>query len=229
MGTVLNIPPVKIGMLSPGGMGAAVGKVLKDAGHEVFVATDGRSDETKERGQAFEDVGTIKQLVDQVDVIICICGGMGVFAVYGIDTENEVVEFPVAQEVVEAGFKGIYVDCNTIISDPAQARWEVALADYVNSNGASYVSASLYGYPDRDGRVMFVSGDSAEDVVAILPREGEIVGGTRHPRSDTLGALHIETVEGDAKGHKRYMIEENVPSNPENYSRTDDKWVEENG
>jgi hypothetical protein len=69
--------------------------------------------------------------------------------------------------------------------------------------------------------VLFVSGDSAEDVVAMLPQEGE----------DTLGALHIETVEGDAKAHKRRMIEENVPpaEDLENYSRTDDKWVEENG
>jgi hypothetical protein len=202
-------------------MATAMGNVFKNAGHEIFVATDGRSDETKERGQAFKDFGTIQKLANEVDVIFCICGGQGVFAVYGIDTEDEVVESPVAQEVAKAGFKGIYVDCNSIISDPAQARWEIALADYMNSNGMSYVSGSLYGYPDRDGRVLFVSGDSAEDVVAMLPQEGE----------DTLGALHIETVEGDAKAHKRRMIEENVPpaEDLENYSRTDDKWVEENG
>ena len=138
---------------------------------------------------------------------------------YGIDTESETVEFPVAMEVVEAGFKGTYVDCNTIISDPAQARWEVALADYVNSNGASYVSAALYGYPDRDGRVMFVSGDSTEDVVAILPKEGE----------EALSALSIEALEVDAKTYKREMIVENTPPDPENYSRTDDSWIAENG
>lgn len=198
-------------------MATAVGNVLKDAGHEVFVATDGRSDETKERGQAFEDLETIQKMADEVDVIFCLCGGMGVFSVYGIDTENEIVEFPVAKEVIEAGFKGIYVDCNSIISDPDQARWEVALADYVNSNGASYVSGSLYGYPDREGRVLFVNGDSAEDVVAMLP-EG-------------LGALHIETVDGDAKAYKRQMIEENVPPEEDlkNYSRTDDSWIEKHG
>jgi hypothetical protein len=197
-------------------MATAVGNVFKSVGHEVFVATDGRSDETKERGQAFEDVGTIQKLVDEVDVILCLCGGMGVFAVYGLDTAGEVVEFPVAKEVLEAGFKGIYVDCNSIISDPAQARWEVALADYVNSNGASYVSGSLYGYPDRDGRVLFVSGDSAEDVVAMLP-EGN--------------ALLIEQVEGDAKAYKRRMTEENAPSEKdlENYSRTDDSFIAKNG
>lgn len=197
-------------------MATAVGNVFKNAGHEVFVATDGRSDETKERGQAFEDVGTIQKLVDEVDVIFCLCGGHGVFAVYGLDTEGEVVEFPVAKEVLEAGFKGIYVDCNSIISDPAQARWEVALADYVNSNGASYVSGSLYGYPNQDGRVLFVNGDSAEDVVAMLP-EGN--------------ALLIKQVEGDAKGYKRRMTEENAPSEKdlENYSRTDDSFIAENG
>jgi len=203
-------------------MATAVGNVFKSVGHEVFVATDGRSDETKERGQAFEDVGTIQKLVDEeVDVIFCLCGGMGVFAVYNLDSEHEVVEFPVAKEVMEAGFKGIYVDCNSIISDPAQARWELALADYVNSNGASYVSGSLYGYPNRDGRVLFVNGDSAEDVVALMSKEGV----------DALSALHVEVVDGDAKAYKRQMMEENVPppEDVEKYSRTDDSWIEKNG
>ena len=199
-------------------MATAVGNILQNAGHEVFIATDGRSDETKERGQGFEDVGTIKQLVDQVDVILCLCGGMGVFAVYGIDTKDEVVEFPVAKEVMEAGFKGIYVDCNSIISDPAQARWEIALSEYVNSNGASYVSGSLYGWPNRDGRVLFVNGDDADEVVAMLP-EGR------------TAALEIKQVEGDAKEYKRRMIDENTPPEEDlaNYSRTDDKWIEKNG
>ena len=202
-------------------MATAMGKVFSSAGHEVFVATDGRSDETKERGQEFEDVGTIQKLVDEVDVIFCLCGGMGVFAVYNMDSKHEVVEFPVALEVMEAGFKGIYVDCNSIISDPAEARWEVALADFVNSNGASYVSGSLYGYPNRDGRVLFVSGDSAEDVVALLSPDG----------NDALSALHVEMVDGDAKAYKRQMMEENVPpaEDIEKYSRTDDSWIEANG
>jgi len=202
-------------------MATAMGKVFSSAGHEVFVATDGRSDETKERGQEFEDVGTIQKLVDEVDVIFCLCGGMGVFAVYNMDSKHEVVEFPVALEVMEAGFKGIYVDCNSIISDPAEARWEVALADFVNSNGASYVSGSLYGYPNRDGRVLFVSGDSAEDVVALLSPDG----------NDALSALHVEMVDGDAKAYKRQMMEENVPppEDVEKYSRTDDSWIEANG
>ena len=202
-------------------MATAMGNVFKKAGHEVFVATDGRSDETKERGAEFEDVGTIQKLVDEVDVIFCLCGGMGVFAVYNMDSKHEVVEFPVALEVMEAGFKGIYVDCNSIISDPVQARWEVALADYVNSNGASYVSGSLYGYPDRDGRVLFVNGDSAEDVVALMSPDG----------NDALSALHVEMVDGDAKAYKRQMMEENVPpaEDIEKYSRTDDSWIEANG
>ena len=44
---------MKIGILHPGSMGSSVGKVLQEQGHEVFWASDGRSEATRERAESF--------------------------------------------------------------------------------------------------------------------------------------------------------------------------------
>lgn len=45
-----------IGLVHPGSMGAAVGQVLLDRGHEVGWASAGRSDATRARAAGFTDV-----------------------------------------------------------------------------------------------------------------------------------------------------------------------------
>ena len=209
--------PANIGILHPGALGEIIGKEFQKNGCPVFTATEGRSQSTVDRAEQSEfiDVGTIKELVSEVDVIVSIMGGTGVFAVYGIDTPNETVSFPVAEEVINAGFKGVYVDANSVISEPSQARWEDALASYINGSGASYVSASIYGYPHQYSRIMFVSGDRADDIVSLLPEEGR-------------NFLHAEVSPCDAKAHKRQLIIDNVPIDIENYSRTDKSVIDAN-
>ena len=217
MVTALISRPANIGLLHPGVLGEVIGKQFQKNGCPVFTATEGRSQDTVDRAEKsdFVDLGTIEEMVSEVDVIVSIVGGEGGFAVYGLDTPNETVNFPVAEAVIHAGFKGVYVDANSIISDPKHSRWECALADYVNSSGASYVSASIYGYPDRDGRIMFVSGDRAEAIVSLLP-------------NDDHSFLHAEVSPCDAKDYKRQLIIDNAPPDPENYSRTDESWIDAN-
>lgn len=209
--------PANIGLLHPGVLGEVIGKQFQKNGCPVFTATAGRSQGTVDRADKsdFIDLGTIEEMVSEVDVIVSIVGGAGVFAVYGLDTPNEIVNFPVAEAVIHAGFKGVYVDANSIISDPEQSRWEHSLADYVNSSGASYVSASVYGYPNQDGRIMFVSGDRAEAIVSLLPK-------------DDRNFLYAKVSPCDAKEHKRQLIIDNAPPDPENYSRTDESWIDGN-
>ena len=214
---VLISRPANIGLLHPGVLGEVIGKQFQKNGCPVFTATAGRSQGTVDRADKsdFIDLGTIEEMVSEVDVIVSIVGGAGVFAVYGLDTPNEIVNFPVAEAVIHAGFKGVYVDANSIISDPEQSRWEHSLADYVNSSGASYVSASVYGYPNQDGRIMFVSGDRAEAIVSLLPK-------------DDRNFLYAKVSPCDAKEHKRQLIIDNAPPDPENYSRTDESWIDGN-
>jgi 3-hydroxyisobutyrate dehydrogenase-like beta-hydroxyacid dehydrogenase len=62
---------LRVGVLHPGAMGAAVGRVLVERGHEVVWLPDGRSDETARRAAAagLTPVSTL----DEADVILSIC------------------------------------------------------------------------------------------------------------------------------------------------------------
>lgn len=122
---------MKIGILSPGKMGSSIGLAAKQNGNEVFWASAGRSIGTRERADDYEfaDLETIENLASTCDMIISICMGGGVF--------------PNAIEVINSGFKGIYVDANHI-GDRSQ---ENHLAKLMDDAGIDYVDSAIYGWP----------------------------------------------------------------------------------
>jgi 3-hydroxyisobutyrate dehydrogenase-like beta-hydroxyacid dehydrogenase len=63
-----------IGLLHPGEMGAAVGRCLTSAGHQVLWASEGRGPESaaRARGAGLEDVGTAAEMADRAEVILSI-------------------------------------------------------------------------------------------------------------------------------------------------------------
>jgi 3-hydroxyisobutyrate dehydrogenase-like beta-hydroxyacid dehydrogenase len=86
---------VNVGLLFPGEMGAAVGAGVRG---RVLWASDGRSEATRRRAAAFEDVGTLAELVTCSEAILSIC--------------PPAVAEDVARQVAEHGFRGLYVDAN---------------------------------------------------------------------------------------------------------------------
>ena len=66
---------VKVGLLHPGEMGAAIGAVLRDRGHDVFWASRGRSGATAERAEqaGLMDAGDVEELSRRCDVVISVC------------------------------------------------------------------------------------------------------------------------------------------------------------
>jgi 3-hydroxyisobutyrate dehydrogenase-like beta-hydroxyacid dehydrogenase len=64
-----------VGLLHPGSMGAAVGKVLTQAGRTVVWASEGRSPESGARAQAagLEDAGAVTDLAAHSDLVLSIC------------------------------------------------------------------------------------------------------------------------------------------------------------
>jgi 3-hydroxyisobutyrate dehydrogenase-like beta-hydroxyacid dehydrogenase len=98
---------MKIGLLHPGEMAAAVGAALRISGHTVLWASTGRSAVTAERAEeaGLEDVGTVEELSGRSDVILSLCPPH--------------VALDIARSV--PGFAGIYVDANAV--SPATARW----------------------------------------------------------------------------------------------------------
>lgn len=85
--------------MHPGNMGAAIAASLKP---EVLWASQHRSTETVERAEAvgLNDAGTVASVVEQVDLILCICPPS--------------VAIEIGSLVGELGFDGIYVDANAV-------------------------------------------------------------------------------------------------------------------
>jgi len=134
---------VIVGLLHPGEMGSAVGRVLQDNGHEVVWASEGRSDATRERARSFRDAGTVDALAREVELILSICPPHGAVGV--------------ARAL--RGFDGIYVDANAI--SPMRAQEVAALHPRFVDGGI------VGGPPEEPGTTLYLSGDEAPAVAAL--------------------------------------------------------------
>jgi 3-hydroxyisobutyrate dehydrogenase-like beta-hydroxyacid dehydrogenase len=130
---------VKIGLLHPGAMGAAIGAAVDG---EVLWASEGRSEATRARAASFRDAGTLAALVAEADLILSICPPHA------------------ALEVARAcaGFDGLYVDANAI--SPARAREIAALQP-------RFVDGGIIGGPEAP--VLYLSGEEAAEAARLFP------------------------------------------------------------
>lgn len=137
---------VAVGLLHPGTMGAAMGRVLRDRGVEVWWASAGRSAETRARAGAagLTDAGTPARLVQRCDVVLSICPPDAAVEVAG----------------TVAGFEGVYVDANAIA--PATAH---RIAEIVSPR-AAMVDGGIIGQPPATsgGTRLYLSGQRAPEV-----------------------------------------------------------------
>ena len=148
-----------VAVLHPGRMGAAVGALLVAAGHDVRWLPAGRGPGTSRRA---DDAGL--RAADDLagcDVVLSVCPPEA-----ALDTARSV-----------AGFGGLYVDANAVApATSAQVR------EVVEAGGATYVDGGIIGGPPTEpGTRLYLSGDRADDVVALF--EGTV--------------LDARTVEGD--------------------------------
>jgi 3-hydroxyisobutyrate dehydrogenase-like beta-hydroxyacid dehydrogenase len=145
---------MKIGLLHPGEMGAAIGRVLVAAGHEVAWASAGRSEASRERaGRAgLRDLGTVDRVAATSEVVLSVCPPHAAREVAG--------------EVAASGFAGVFVDANAVA--PSTAREVAAI---VEGAGARFVDGGIVGGPPGDdaGPRLFLSdgGTSEGDAVAV--------------------------------------------------------------
>jgi hypothetical protein len=132
------------GLLHPGEMGAAVGRVLQENGHDVVWASEGRSDATRSRARTFRDVGSVAELAGEAGLILSVC------------PPHAALE--VARAV--AGFAGTYVDANAI--SPLRAREVAALHPRFVDGGI------VGGPPNEPGTTLYLSGADADGVAALF-------------------------------------------------------------
>ena len=144
-----------IGVLYPGEMGSALGRLLSGAGHCVVTTVDGRSTETARLATAagLEVLGSLENVVAASDVLLSLVPPAAAAST--------------ARHATECDFKpdAIYVDANSIA--PRTAR---AIAEMVEERGMQFVDAAIHGQSRRlpEHGVVYLSGAQAAFVGDLL-------------------------------------------------------------
>ena len=182
-----------VAILSPGDMGHAVGRLLRE--HELSVVTclTGRSERTRALSQqaGIADVPDLKELVQQSDLVMSI-------------TVSEVAP-QVCRQVADAmratGRAILFAECNAIA--PSKAK---EMEPVISDAGGRFVDVSIIGSPPRNGSSprFYTSGEHAPefegmagfglDVRNIGPNIGQASGIKMCYAAMTKGtaALHTE-------------------------------------
>jgi 3-hydroxyisobutyrate dehydrogenase-like beta-hydroxyacid dehydrogenase len=138
---------MRIGIVHPGAMGAAVGGMLAGAGRTVVWASQGRSAATTARARehGLLDLGTVVELADRCDIVLSICPPHAARDVAG----------------ALAGFPGLFVDANAVA--PATAR-EIA------GSFARFVDGAIIGAPPTapGSTRLYLSGEEAPAAAALF-------------------------------------------------------------
>jgi len=143
----------QIGILHPGEMGISIAASAQKSGHLVSWASEGRSPDTHARAARFElhDSHTIANLCAECAIIVSVC-------------PPHAAEM-VAQQVVEAGFTGIYVDANAI--SPARV---TQIDQMITTAGISFVDGGIIGGPawKPNSTWLYLSGPRADEIPAYF-------------------------------------------------------------
>jgi 3-hydroxyisobutyrate dehydrogenase-like beta-hydroxyacid dehydrogenase len=136
---------MRIGLLHPGAMGAAVGAALVGRGHDVVWVSDGRSAATRARAEeaGLRDLATLAGLADEAESVVSLCPPEHAAAV--------------ADAARAAGFTGRYVDANAIAPETARRI-------------APTVDGGVIGPPPRVAGTtrLYLSGPGADEVAALF-------------------------------------------------------------
>jgi 3-hydroxyisobutyrate dehydrogenase-like beta-hydroxyacid dehydrogenase len=154
----------RIGFLHPGEMGISIAASAQNSGHQVYWASEERSRATRDRAAKFElrDAGTVAQLCAECSILVSVCPP------HAAET--------VANQVLEAGFTGLYLDANAI--SPQRA---TQIGQAMAGAGAAFVDGGIIGGPawQRGGTWLYLSGPRAQDAAACFsagPLETSVLG-----------------------------------------------------
>jgi len=155
-----------VGVISMGKMGATLAHSLINSGHEVFHASELRSEITKKNAidAGVIDVVNPEKLFDVCNYVFCIIkdGDWRTYAEMAINTK----------------YRGIYVDFNGLCENDID--W---IIEAFNNSEVDYVDGAIRGWPlseyknipdednpafaDFEPRTMYLSGDKSNDVARL--------------------------------------------------------------
>ncbi len=141
-----------LAILSPGDMGHAIGRLLRENELRVLTCLTGRSSRTRELSElaGIIDVPDMNDLVEQSDIVMSVTVSE---AVPGLCKE-------IADAVKATSTDLLFAECNAIA--PALSR---EMEGVLNASGARYVDASIIGGPPRNGSSprVYASGDNVAE------------------------------------------------------------------
>jgi 3-hydroxyisobutyrate dehydrogenase-like beta-hydroxyacid dehydrogenase len=149
----LSVPPV-VGVVSPGAMGSAVGRALRDGGARVVTTVAGRSPRTEGLAGDLERLGSLHDVVQSADLVLSIVP----------PAESMPVARSIAAAAGRVGSRPLVADLNAVA--PATAREiSVVLAEA----GLELVDGSISGPPPRAGATtrVYLSGGRAAEVADV--------------------------------------------------------------
>lgn len=181
---------ITIGLLSPGDMGHAVGKMLIDHGARVITCLDGRSERTRGLAEkaGIADVPSYDALVKEASMIISIL----------VPSEAEGAALCVAEAL--GNEQVVYVECNAIA--PATAE---RIGDVIVAAGGAFVDAGIIGGPPRQPKTtrFYCSGpdtsaferlnDFGLDVRSVGSKIGQASGFKMCYAAGTKGVTALQT------------------------------------
>ncbi len=128
----------RVGIMSPGDMGAGWGRVLHDHGLEVYTCLAGRSDLTRQRAEeaGLIDTPDLEALVSQVDLFISVL----------VPAEATQLAEDIADAMIRTGAKPAYVEANAIA-----AKTVTGIEGVIRDAGANFIDAGIIGGPPRSG------------------------------------------------------------------------------
>jgi len=157
---------MKIGILHPGEMGISIAASAKNSGCEVYWVSEGRRQPTRERAAQFglQDARTLAQLCAECPIIMSVCPPHAAESL--------------ANDVVAAGFTGLFVDANAIAPQRT-----IKIGQTMSRSGVTFVDGGIIGLPAwRPGTTcLYLAGPRAAEVAACFsagPLDTKVMGAT---------------------------------------------------
>jgi 3-hydroxyisobutyrate dehydrogenase-like beta-hydroxyacid dehydrogenase len=174
-----------VGLLHPGEMGAALGRCLAAAGHQVLWVPEGRSAASAARATAAGlsiVSGGLAGLTRKAEVIVAVCPPHA-----ALDLARQV-----------AGFSGVYADANAV--SPATAR---EIGRIIEAGGASYVDGGIIGTPPvAPGFIrLYLSGARAGEVQRLFAGsevDARVIAGDALYAASALKMAYASWTKGSA-------------------------------
>lgn len=153
-----------IGILHPGEMGISIAACAINNGHQVYWSSQGRSGRTRARAEKYNliEIDSFSQFCRTCETILSICPP---HAAEGV-----------ARSIVEAGFKGLFLDANAISSQRA-----IRIGQMLEPGGVQFVDGGIIGGPawTPKGTWLYLSGERSDAIASCFskgPLETKIIG-----------------------------------------------------